>query len=92
MNTSIYVDLKEVIVMTTLSRSTIDRQMKKGIFPKKIYVSPRCVRWLRSEVEDWQQSRKLARDGGATDKSTVKYASYIPNGIDTSEVKLESSG
>jgi prophage regulatory protein len=89
---SIYVDLKQVTEISTLSRSTIDREMKKGTFPRKIHISPRRVRWLRSEIEAWQRSREKLRYGGATDLSTIPPASWIPEGIYVSEVEPESSG
>jgi prophage regulatory protein len=92
MTTGIYLDLKQVIEISTLSRSTIDREMKKGTFPQKIYISARRVRWLRSEIEDWQRSRESLRYGRATDRSTVSPASWITLKIDSSDIKPERYG
>jgi len=54
--------LKDVLVITGLSRSTIyDKQNPKSIrfdplFPKKIKLGARAVGWLKGEVEAWLDS------------------------------------
>ncbi|QQN73139.1 AlpA family transcriptional regulator [Croceicoccus sp. YJ47] len=47
----------EVEKETSLSRSTIYRQMNAGTFPKAIRVGANSVRWRESEIEAWKQSR-----------------------------------
>ena len=42
--------LDKVLEITTLSVSTIYRQIAKGQFPKQIKVSERSTRWSESEV------------------------------------------
>ena len=45
--------LKDVIRVTSLSRSTIFRYMDDGLFPKQIEIAPRIVAWLESDVQKW---------------------------------------
>ena len=48
---------KEVVEMTGLSRSTIDRYVEKDMFPKPRRIGPNSVRWLLSEILVWMASR-----------------------------------
>jgi prophage regulatory protein len=45
--------LETVKEMTTLSVSTIYRQMKKGQFPRQRKISERSTRWVESEVLEY---------------------------------------
>jgi prophage regulatory protein len=45
--------LETVEEMTTLSVSTIYRQMKKGQFPRQRKISERSTRWVESEVLEY---------------------------------------
>lgn len=48
--------LKQVIERTTLSKATIYRLIKKGLFPKGKKPIPDCqriVRWSNEDVEQW---------------------------------------
>lgn len=48
--------LKQVIEKTTLSKPTIYRLIKKGVFPKGKKLIPDCdkiVRWNKEEVDNW---------------------------------------
>jgi prophage regulatory protein len=55
---------KHVETRTGLSRSTIYRYIKDGVFPKPVPLGPRAVGWLESEVSEWIAERvKIARDG-----------------------------
>lgn len=49
--------LKEVILRTGLSRSTIYKFMQEKSFPKQINLSARSVGWVEMEIEMWIQSR-----------------------------------
>ena len=55
--------LKQVIERTTLSKATIYRLIKKGVFPegkKLIPNSDKVVRWSKEEVDNWiEQSYNL---------------------------------
>ncbi|WP_256590499.1 helix-turn-helix transcriptional regulator [Pseudomonas sp. FW305-BF6] len=45
---------KEVLVLTTLSRTTLWREIKKGRFPKSVVISAGRVGWRESAVFAWQ--------------------------------------
>ncbi|MCP4881473.1 MAG: AlpA family phage regulatory protein [Gammaproteobacteria bacterium] len=45
--------LKEIMVLTGLSRSTIYRYMDKGLFPKNVCLGERSVAWKGTEVSAW---------------------------------------
>ena len=55
--------LKQVIEKTTLSKATIYRLIKKGVFPRGKKLIPDCdkiVRWSKEEVDNWiKQSYNL---------------------------------
>ena len=44
---------KDVLSLTTLSRSTIDRLEAKGKFPKRIRLTPNRVVWLPIHIDKW---------------------------------------
>ncbi len=54
--------LKEVMDLTTISRSEIYRGIRDGTFPKQIKIGARAVRWWLSEIEAWLASRPRATD------------------------------
>jgi prophage regulatory protein len=45
--------LKEVMIRTGLSRSTIYLHIKEDVFPKPINLGARSVGWLESEIDAW---------------------------------------
>ena len=47
----------EVMKTIGLSKVTIWRMEKAGVFPKRINISSRRVGWLESEIEEWIESR-----------------------------------
>ncbi len=49
-------DVKQVAGLVNLSYPTIYRMMQRGEFPKPLQVSPRNVRWLETEITEWQQN------------------------------------
>jgi prophage regulatory protein len=53
---------KQLIVITGLSRDTIDRLERRGEFPKRIVLSGRKVCWDLQEVQAWHRTRKAERD------------------------------
>jgi prophage regulatory protein len=53
--------LETVKEMTTLSVSTIYREMKKGQFPKQIKITERSTRWVESEILDYIYERMRGR-------------------------------
>lgn len=48
---------QEVEVITGLSASSIYRLIEAGDFPRPLRITTRCVRWLESEIAQWQTSR-----------------------------------
>lgn len=57
-----FIDLKEVIIQSNLSATTIWRRERAGTFPKRRRISPGRVAWLQSEIDDWKASL-LPADG-----------------------------
>jgi len=51
---------KEVISITTLSRSTIYRLSKEGRFPKPLWISERRKAYSVEDIQDWVNRRKAA--------------------------------
>ena len=56
--------LDKVLEITTLSVSTIYRQIAKGQFPKQIKLSERSTRWCESEVLNYINEKFKSRDSG----------------------------
>jgi len=52
----------EVEERSSLSRSTIWRQVQSGQFPRPIRIGARRVAWRESDVAQWIDSRCAARD------------------------------
>lgn len=53
----VFLKRREVEALTGLGRSSIYTKMEDGTFPLPVRLDCRSVRWLRSEVEDWQRAR-----------------------------------
>lgn len=61
-----YVSLNDLIALARLSRSTIWRLERQGLFPARRHLSRRRVGWRKSEIEKWLDSRGSLRcEGGA---------------------------
>lgn len=56
--------LNTVIQEVTLSKCTIYRLIKAGLFPQPIRLSPRRVAWQKCEIEAFIASRLAARQQG----------------------------
>jgi len=54
--------LKDVMITTGLSRSTIYCYISGGIFPKSVTLGSRAVGWVESEVLEWIIARIRERD------------------------------
>ena len=52
--------LRQAIIKTGLSRSTIYTLIKLGDFPKQIQLSPRTMGFLESEIDEWIAGRIAA--------------------------------
>ena len=53
--------LREVVEITSLSRSTIYRMVKTGQFPQSKQIGLRAVRWKLSDINAWIDSRTSMR-------------------------------
>lgn len=56
-----YIRLPEVRRITGLGTTSIYTMASRGDFPKQVKLGPRCVAWIRSEVQAWAQSRANMR-------------------------------
>lgn len=52
------IDKKTLKTMVPLSERTIDAMEKRGEFPKRFALSPRCVVWDIVEIEEWMDRQK----------------------------------
>lgn len=60
MKHEVFMKIKEVIVRSNLSRSTIYRKIKTGTFPRPYELSEGRVGWRESEINAWCESRMPA--------------------------------
>ncbi|RMA61643.1 AlpA family transcriptional regulator [Acidovorax sp. 100] len=51
---------KQVAVLLDISRATLSRWRKTPGFPQPVQLGPRCVGFLRSDIDAWLASRKGA--------------------------------
>lgn len=56
-----FLDIEQVFEITSLSRSTLYKEISAGRFPRPVPVSPGRKAWVESEVEAWIDSRIEAR-------------------------------
>lgn len=48
--------IKDLVIRTGLSRSTIYKQVSDGRFPKSIKLGERCSAWSAEDIKMWEQS------------------------------------
>jgi prophage regulatory protein len=53
-------DLRQIV---PLADSTIYELERRGEFPQRFFLTPRCVVWDLAEVMDWLESRRRGGDG-----------------------------
>ncbi|EGR0059615.1 AlpA family transcriptional regulator [Vibrio vulnificus] len=56
------INLKEVIYLTGLKRSSIYKFMEEGHFPKSISIGGRSVMWRLNDIEGWIADRVNSRN------------------------------
>ena len=60
-DSEILLDLKQVISFVAMTKSTIYRYMKNGVFPKQVKVNPddpnSASRWKYSEIQEFINTR-----------------------------------
>jgi prophage regulatory protein len=52
-----------VLQRLPVSRTTLWRLERSGLFPKRIQVSPNRVGWLEADVDAWIEERKSVHGG-----------------------------
>ncbi len=52
-------ELRQIV---PLADTTIYEMEQRGEFPRRFYLTPRCVAWDLAEVEEWLEARRLASD------------------------------
>ena len=62
--------LREVSLLTRLSKATIYRLLNSGGFPRPIRLSARAVGWRTEEIDEWLASRERAGSMHATPDCT----------------------
>ncbi|MBB1465834.1 AlpA family phage regulatory protein [Vibrio sp. SG41-7] len=60
-----FIRMKQVMEMTSLSRSSINRYIKEERFPRCVPLGCRVAVWLESEVQDWMRDVLGRRDENA---------------------------
>jgi len=58
-------NLRDVCTLTSLSRTSINRERDAGRFPRAVPLGDRRVAFVRAEVEAWIKDRIAARDAKA---------------------------
>lgn len=54
------VNKKGLKALTGLSPSTVARMEEKGLFPRRVTLSPGRVGWMRDAIEAWRETRAVA--------------------------------
>lgn len=57
-----FTNLKEVIYLSGLKRSSIYKFMKEGHFPQNISIGGRSVMWRDSDIEQWIETKIRERN------------------------------
>ena len=52
--------MRELVTLTGLSRATLNRWVKVGLFPKPIKLGPRAVAWSQISVNAFLRDRAAA--------------------------------
>ena len=53
--------LQQVMTACGKSRSSIYKDMQRGLFPRQVKITARAAGWSRNEIEAWLEERKNAR-------------------------------
>jgi prophage regulatory protein len=72
---------KQVVELTGLSRMTIYRLEKSGVFPARRQLGSNSVAWIEEDVADWVGSRPVPRQSvTVADGSPPAYVPLPPRG------------
>jgi prophage regulatory protein len=61
----------ELRKLVPLSDTTIYEMERRGEFPRRFHLTPRCVAWDHAEVEAWLAERRLASDHGGSRRTPI---------------------
>jgi len=50
---------KELSKLLSVSKPTLWRMEQRGDLPKRVSISERAVGWLKSDIEEWLESKKI---------------------------------
>lgn len=50
---------KALCKLLSVSMPTLWRMEKRGDLPKRVSISERAVGWLKSDIEEWLESKKI---------------------------------
>jgi prophage regulatory protein len=59
-------ELRQIV---PVADTTIYEMEQRGEFPRRFYLSPRCVVWDLAEVEAWIEERRLASDAAVNKRA-----------------------
>ena len=62
-----FINLKDVMKITSVSRSTIYAWMNRGYFPRAVAVGPRAMRFRLQDIKCWGEDPVKWRKENATD-------------------------
>ena len=48
-----FLGMREVLALLSVSRSTLNRWIQDGAFPRPVKLGKRAVRWRRADIEHW---------------------------------------
>ncbi|MBT4129243.1 MAG: AlpA family phage regulatory protein [Candidatus Marinimicrobia bacterium] len=54
---NLYQSDKQVANRFEVSRATVWRWVKEGLFPKPVKLSAGCTRWKLSDIEQWEAAK-----------------------------------
>ena len=63
-----FLRVADVAARLGLSKASVYRMIKQGVFPQPIQLTASAVAWRVSEIEEWENARPLA--AGSTERMT----------------------
>jgi prophage regulatory protein len=63
--------INQVAALTSLSPSTIYREVKKATFPRPFQLTEKTVAWKMGELKSWLSSRKTVGSQGCRPEGSV---------------------
>lgn len=59
-----FLRMPDVVASVGLSQATINRLHRRGDFPPKVQISPRCTGWSEADIATWKAQRPDALQPG----------------------------